>query len=85
MTDPKEIAAKLTEAQREVLSYAVPGSDLPAWALREDHSGRTAAGSIRRMKGLFEKVDMSRHGSQHWWYRLTPLGLAVRAVLQEKG
>ena len=85
MTDVEEIAKGLDEGQREVLSFAVPGSPLPAWALREDHSGITAAGSIRRMKGLFEKVDMSRNGSQHWFYRLTPLGLSVRAVLQEKG
>lgn len=84
MTDPATVAKGLTKAQREIFEFLPVGSALPAWALRADHLGVKAAADIRKMPGLFEKVDMSRFGSQHWWYRYTPLGLAVRNLLEKE-
>ncbi len=71
------IAKGLTKAQRG----AVLKSDgwQPAFMLREDHDGRKAAGDIRASR-LFEK---RMGGAQCTHYRLTPLGLAVRAYLQD--
>lgn len=79
------IAEGLSEAQRIILER-LGKSKLPAWALREDHLGRKASDDIRRLPaGIVEKVDMSKFGSQHWWYKLTPLGLRIRSYLISKG
>lgn len=79
----EELAGKLTEAQRELVLMAWPGSHVPAYALRSDHDGRKAAKDIREC-GLFEKVDMSRFGSQVYWYRLNETGLALKAHLTQR-
>lgn len=77
------IAKGLTRAQREIVMN-LHRSALPAWALRGDHLGVKASADIRKMpKGVIQKEDMKRYGSRKWWYRLTPLGLAVRDHLKE--
>lgn len=82
MPDVAEIAGSLSEAQREVVLAAPLQEPKPAYAFIAGRGGGEVAGCIRRMNPLFTKMDRSRFGSQVWFYRLTPLGLAVRAYLE---
>jgi hypothetical protein len=78
VVDVETIAGKLTEAQRKGLlaltSEYQSGRSLKSVTL-------TTRNSLRRLK-LAEAEDAQR---AIWNYRLTPLGLAVRAALKENG
>jgi hypothetical protein len=77
MTDPAEVAAKLTEAQREeVLSLS------GEWRQRR-WSGQQPPWAVWLPPSILEQATPTRVDAQR--LRLTPLGLSVRAVLQEKG
>jgi GH18 family chitinase len=69
MTDPKEIAAKLTYAEAEALRGVF------AWATA--HEQEQGEATLYRL-GLWN--PRPKYGQK----AITPLGLAVRAVLQEK-
>ena len=65
-----DIAAKLTKAQRECLNWVRPHSIIAPY--------RRGSTDIEAL-GLVERTGIS-----HEWFTITPLGLAVRAILQAK-
>lgn len=95
MADAHEIAGNLTKAQRQaIIILAAPdwsaGPDLPehvldrlrameARGLVERHFGDMSGTSVF----IEENEAITFRLSACWWFRLTPLGEAVRAILQE--
>jgi hypothetical protein len=73
MTDPAEIAKGLTEAQRRHLPTMRDG----IWNLANNRGGMYL--------GLAASHIVERKGPREAQYRITQLGISVRAVLQEKG
>ena len=72
MTDPHEVAAKLTRAQREAMC---------------SHYQGPFSTSIHALTAASCRAALQRKGlvvDRMYSIALTPLGLAVRAILQEK-
>jgi hypothetical protein len=80
MTDPTEIAKGLTRPQRLFLSGELDGATLispTGWG-----GGIRSVAARIVSKGLANKFWSV---GRFYYSELTPLGLSVRAVLQEKG
>lgn len=86
MSDPAEIAAKLTKAQREAVLEARERLSLGSMGdapLQVNAGGATAA-LVR--KGIIREIQItSLTMRRSRIYALTPLGLAVRRHLLENG
>ena len=80
MTDPHEVAAKLTKAQREFMMLLPKDGSYRTTSVadirRHGANSLRGFGQSKLIDGYYEK-----HGMGH---RLTELGLAVRAILQEQ-
>jgi hypothetical protein len=76
---PEEIAAKLTKAQRNVLR-ALPEGEFADWTNYSRHR------SVRMGLNNSGCTEPERKGPVTLWFRLrvTPLGLAVREVLERQ-
>lgn len=86
MTNPADIARALSEDEKLWLSVMSDLEWMPAYAIshRCGHlSGRGSSGFMTRNENRPNPLIESRSqiGSQSKWYRLTPLGLAVRDYL----
>ena len=91
---PKQIAESLTEAQkacvRGLSENWEAGPDLPDDIL-DNLTWARSAGLVEREFADMGQPDCSKtidgfsvRCGACWWFRLTPLGLAVRAVLMEE-
>ena len=74
--DAAGIAAKLTKARRELV-LALDGEEYRDWGARGMPGNRTTRESIALLT--------DEGWCANWWRRLTPLGLAVRAILANQG
>lgn len=75
MTDPKQIAASLSEAQKRALLHENAGGTAYAWA------------SISTLESMWKRglLDRFIYSTPHLiTWPLTPLGLAVRDILKEQ-
>jgi hypothetical protein len=80
-TSAEAIAAGLTEAQREML-FGLP--DDQSWLHSYSHIARIEKRFGGNSLCGFEKTGLiaGRYERLGMWHRLTPLGLAVRQILQ---
>lgn len=70
MTDPNQIASSLSEAQRRTICWPHRAESIPimVWSYAPTMT-------VLKRLGLLGQ----RHGG---WYELSPLGLAVRAIIE---
>lgn len=78
MPDPHQIADTLSEAQRRILC------ELPVKrAFKPEYYGQWSALSVLKAKRLINSVKDFTYGKQAE-HVVTPFGLAVRAILEER-
>lgn len=76
---PEQIAARMTKAQRRAILWLPKDGKQRCWCLRDQTDFRPGIEGIS-----FELRKIARGSFDATWWRLTPLGAAVRAVVAKE-